>query len=394
MSKKALRGLIALILVVILAVGATIAWGIGSHWGEIKNVKDYFNGWGISKPDNSGENNGDQNVGDITEPKEQVKSLVITPDELTFNLMSLVAEPMALSETENESYTLTATLYPNVGSVEWSVGYVDSAVTGNASEYISVTSTSATTCRVECLGAFSHQIMVTASVVANPSITASCRVDYKQKITGIVPIIKTTVNGTEYDLLKRQAFFNQGAMPDFETSVKFTKSAGTIPINAEEANLKLYVKIDDSLATYFNTQLTAPPEAYRKPGEVGAREWTLVNETTVSDLLNSGTDYYVDYKADNKLSYDTINSAYLYSRLYEAMYDGNGGLNDLVSFFVGNVLSGWAYNYGQNQVAQLMYLRFELTLDGQTVEYETLTYVRSEYMIANTVTLDTDSIVF
>ena len=55
MSKNGFRGLIALIMVAVIALGATIAWGIGSKWGEIKNIKDYFNGWGQNKPDDGGE---------------------------------------------------------------------------------------------------------------------------------------------------------------------------------------------------------------------------------------------------------------------------------------------------------------------------------------------------
>ena len=55
MSKNGLRGLIALIMVAVIGFGLFIGWGIGSKWGEIKNIKDYFNGWGQNKPDDGGE---------------------------------------------------------------------------------------------------------------------------------------------------------------------------------------------------------------------------------------------------------------------------------------------------------------------------------------------------
>ena len=42
MSKNGLRGLIALIMVAVIGFGLFIGWGIGSKWGEIKNIKDYL----------------------------------------------------------------------------------------------------------------------------------------------------------------------------------------------------------------------------------------------------------------------------------------------------------------------------------------------------------------
>ena len=61
MSKKTFRALVAFVLVVIFGAACFIGWGLGSNWGEVKEVKDYFNGWTFTKSEVSDIDNGNGN---------------------------------------------------------------------------------------------------------------------------------------------------------------------------------------------------------------------------------------------------------------------------------------------------------------------------------------------
>ena len=91
------------------------------------------------------------------------------------------------------TYVLTATVEPNYAAnkaVDWSVAFVNASsewATGKTvTDYVTVTpeSDGALKATVKCLKAFGEQIKVTVTSRDNADASASCLVDYKQKLAG------------------------------------------------------------------------------------------------------------------------------------------------------------------------------------------------------------------
>ena len=92
-----------------------------------------------------------------------------------------------------DSVRLTATLLPEETTVSrnvsWSVAWKDPSSTWangkTVTDYVSLTPTSsgALTADLKCLQAFGEQIIVTVTSDYNPELTATCNVDYVQKVT-------------------------------------------------------------------------------------------------------------------------------------------------------------------------------------------------------------------
>lgn len=94
----------------------------------------------------------------------------------------------SLAET---AYTLTATITPSDASnkaVSWSAAWKNSSSSWangkSVSNYVSI-SESGMTATVECLQAFGEQIIITVKSTSNSSASATCTVDYSQKLTSM-----------------------------------------------------------------------------------------------------------------------------------------------------------------------------------------------------------------
>ena len=103
-------------------------------------------------------------------------------------------DPSAGGSSDTAStYVLTATVEPNYAAnkaVDWSVAFVNASsewATGKTvTDYVTVTpeSDGALKATVKCLKAFGEQIKVTVTSRDNADASASCLVDYKQKLAG------------------------------------------------------------------------------------------------------------------------------------------------------------------------------------------------------------------
>ena len=115
------------------------------------------------------------------------------------SLMSAKIMPMAyaangVSALADTAYTLTATVEPNYSGekeFDWSVIFQsDSSSWANGktvTDYVTVTPTSdgANTATVECKQAFGEKIIVTCTSRDYAGLSATCTVDYAQRITGM-----------------------------------------------------------------------------------------------------------------------------------------------------------------------------------------------------------------
>ena len=214
MSKNTFRGLVALILVVILALGATIAWGVGSRWGEIKNVKDYFNGWGKGISDNSGNNDGEQNGDGDNKDSENndddnkvvttsLLSLEITPYTSEEGICQTFIEDEAspydvVTYSSSDVCTLTATVkaedgvpYPSLQKVTFSMGWADESNSNFVvTDYVKMT-VNGCIASFECLQPFAYQILVTCTSSIDPNISNTCNINYAKRIDRMYCFIET-----------------------------------------------------------------------------------------------------------------------------------------------------------------------------------------------------------
>lgn len=128
--------------------------------------------------------NGGAIIGDSIGNGVKIKSAAISAEQYAENGVSAQAE---------SAYTLTATIAPAEATnktVDWSVSFVNPssawAAGKTVTDYVTVTPTAdgALTASVACLQAFGEQIKVTVTSRDNPEATATCLVDYAERVAG------------------------------------------------------------------------------------------------------------------------------------------------------------------------------------------------------------------
>lgn len=180
-SSKFWTGFLAVLLVLVIAGTAALV-GV---------LSDGFKNWDKFKPDEEQTeqteetaDNGGAIIGESVGSGVKVMSAKIAPENYAANGVSAQAET---------AYTLTATVLPEKASnkaVDWTVSFVNPVsawATGKTvTDYVTVTPTAdgALTANVECLQAFDEQIKVTVTSRNNADATATCLVDYAERVSG------------------------------------------------------------------------------------------------------------------------------------------------------------------------------------------------------------------
>lgn len=184
-SNKVWTGILAVLLVLVIAGTAALV-GV---------LSDGFTNWDKFKPDEEQTEqteetaNGGAVVGGSTENGVSLMSArIATSDYADYGVS-------ALAET---AYALTATVLPdneaeNTG-IDWSVAWANAesewASGKTVTDYVTITPQGDTAAlskkaTVECLQEFAEQIIITATSVDNGEASATCTVDYAQKIENI-----------------------------------------------------------------------------------------------------------------------------------------------------------------------------------------------------------------
>ena len=180
-TNKFWTGFLAVLLVLVIAGTAALV-GV---------LSDGFKNWDKFKPDEEQTeqteetaDNGGAIIGESVGSGVKVMSAKIAPENYAANGVSAQAET---------AYTLTATVLPEKASnkaVDWAVSFVNPSsawATGKTvTDYVTVTPTAdgALTANVECLQAFGEQIKVTVTSRNNADATATCLVDYAERVSG------------------------------------------------------------------------------------------------------------------------------------------------------------------------------------------------------------------
>ena len=224
-SSKFWTGFLAVLLVLVIA-GAAALVGV---------LSDGFKNWDKFKPDEEQTeqteetaDNGGAIIGESVGSGVKVMSAKIAPENYAANGVSAQAET---------AYTLTATVLPEKASnkaVDWAVSFVNPAsawATGKTvTDYVTVTPTAdgALTANVECLQAFGEQIKVTVTSRNNAEATATCLVDYAERVSGYT---LTLSNGGVTISSSDPEYTVTGKSSVSISKGEYTKTVGTIEEN-------------------------------------------------------------------------------------------------------------------------------------------------------------------
>ena len=224
-SNKFWTGFLAVLLVLVIAGTAALV-GV---------LSDGFKNWDKFKPDEEQTeqteetaDNGGAIIGESVGSGVKVMSAKIAPENYAANGVSAQAET---------AYTLTATVLPEKASnkaVDWTVSFVNPAsawATGKTvTDYVTVTPTAdgALTANVECLQAFDEQIKVTVTSRNNADATATCLVDYAERVSGYT---LTLSNGGVTISSSDPEYTVTGKSSVSISKGEYTKTVGTIEEN-------------------------------------------------------------------------------------------------------------------------------------------------------------------
>ena len=224
-SNKFWTGFLAVLLVLVIAGTAALV-GV---------LSDGFKNWDKFKPDEEQTeqteetaDNGGAIIGESVGSGVKVMSAKIAPENYAANGVSAQAET---------AYTLTATVLPEKASnkaVDWTVSFVNPSsawATGKTvTDYVTVTPTAdgALTANVECLQAFGEQIKVTVTSRSNADATATCLVDYAERVSGYT---LTLSNGGVTISSSDPEYTETGNSSVSISKGEYTKTVGTIEEN-------------------------------------------------------------------------------------------------------------------------------------------------------------------
>lgn len=255
MKKSTLRGIFAFVVSGVIAAGVCCL-GFASRDTSGKWFKNFKNisGWHWSEPEHKvtvdDEFNGGAVITDGESNGIRVARARIAPEDFASYGISPQAE---------SAYTLTATVSPASADdtrVEWTVTCIDGSL--NASEYISLNA-NGLTATVTCLKEFNKQFVVTVRSVDNPEATATCTLDYVQKITGVnvtMPQLTSQTGNITYTVetsVYTIASENSVQISNFQFNQGFASDLGEYLSNSDEFITFLYPTYANQLVNYTGT---------------------------------------------------------------------------------------------------------------------------------------------
>lgn len=139
-------------------------------------------------------NFGAETIEEQSELNENSGGSLIVSEITSSSNIKLASSDATATAASTSGVTLTATITPSTATdktVDWSVEFVNASSSWasgkTASDYLSVTPTSdgSTTATVSAISAFGEQIKITVTCRTNTDITASCTVDYGERLGDI-----------------------------------------------------------------------------------------------------------------------------------------------------------------------------------------------------------------
>lgn len=182
-----------------------------------------------------------------------------------------------ISEQAENAYTVTATIAPETvleRNVVWTVTWKDSndawAADKRVEDYVSLTTPSNLVANISCLHPFGEKIVLTCASKVNPSVNATCNVEYIRKLSYVT--FSSTVDGNKLMLnskgdpsdvryrapLVGTTFLNNGVLNITEENVKqasnftFTPSYGAVYTKEDMAvSYEMEMRLAPAFAAYL-----------------------------------------------------------------------------------------------------------------------------------------------
>ena len=237
---------------------------------------------------------------EATKPQESILAGGMQVGEMQnkgIKLMSANIEPTyyddyGISPIAETAFTLSATISPEDAAnhgVDWDVNFDNPNSTWasgkNANDYVVMTPSADTKSNtISCLQPFGNAIIVTAKSQDNPDISATCRLEYSQKVTAAtlnIGNIKVNLGGTtEIKYEVSQAVNGPGGVITADITMN---DVYTI---AENYAKNVTFTIPSDTEQWFNVK-DLYPSGMGFTSEVGQKNW-------------HGLEYYFDYNHDIK----------------------------------------------------------------------------------------------
>lgn len=212
------KATIAAILIIVILAGAA--------FGVIAYASDWFklpvDRWGDRLGIDSNETPGDDD--DDNNPPITGDGEVMDPDGVNVMPSAMAFSANVLTDGEDgTSVTIQAIITPENAtnqSIKWNIKWnnvLSEWASGKiVTDYVTVTpdSSDSRKATITCLNAFGEQIIVTAVSESNPSINASCRVDYRKRYE--VPVITVESENVSYSLFDKPITLIQPTSLDLE----------------------------------------------------------------------------------------------------------------------------------------------------------------------------------
>ncbi len=316
MRRRGVLGTIALFLVVVImlgVIGGAVYMGIKTDW---------YTDWSIfsKTPDEGneekpGEGKEDNSVQDGDGAQLTSGEVYALPKALVYSAQT------SQSSDAGDGIRVTATVTPSTATnknVTWGVAFVNAesewAIGKSVSDYFTAVPEEGTpnTVLLTCVEPFAEQIILTASSVEDPEKSASCTVDFRQKITkvsvniGNVPVNLGGDTNVSVDITMRNTHQNE--------------QGGRVTLNYE---------LTDTYTIAEKISKTSVALSHGYGNVSGQREW-LAYTLPLGAGRSSGINYDNDENALNKEIYFDLRFLELYNfHRFSSQMNGS----DIQTFF-------------------------------------------------------------
>ena len=238
----------------------------------------------------------------------------VTPSAANgIRLMAAERTATDVSPFAETSYTITATIEPASArqNANWSVAWANGSsawATGKTvTDYVTITPTEegSLTATLSCVKPFSEQVILTVSAMGNESKTATCTVDYQQRLT--VNSLKLG-GGT---LSTTSCGFKAQVDKTHTMEIDYTYSEGTIPYLGEgddgyDEFICAGIAFTDEFITAYNNANGSGTDLTKRMKRVNvSSEYAHTREVEFTDGAYGNTVFYTllgGYLSDDKIA--------------------------------------------------------------------------------------------
>lgn len=287
MNKNQAKAVVAVLLSAVLLVGGgAVGYGMATDWTYQKATQ-------IEQPDEEQPDEAISVGGAVISGGEgngiQLYAARITPEFYS---------DYGVTAQADTAYTITATITPDDATwkdLTWTCEFANASSSWaqgkDVSDYVTINDTTSNINTVTCLNPFGEPVIVKATSKADPSITATCQVDYVKKVKSFEI---TSYNGKDAVTLKE--------VEDMELYLDITYSDGTL---TPEVKVNVQAKAAAGLVNGLDDIERLSPECHDLPLYV-VSDNTLLYETSETIPAGDQSNYFITDSSFSSMSWKNI----------------------------------------------------------------------------------------